>query len=141
MDDTLKKLYASELQLKKAAYTSTALALIIVLLGVLGLVSLSIQKRTKEIGIRKVLGASVSSIISLFMKEFVWVMLVAGFIACPLAWFIMQGWLNDYAYRISLTAQPFIISIAGLGVITIVLIALQTIKAGLENPIKSLRTE
>ena len=141
MDDTLKKLYSSELQLKKAAYTSTVLALIIVLLGVLGLVSLSIQKRTKEIGIRKVLGASVSSIISLFMKEFVWVMLVAGFIACPLAWFIMQGWLNDYAYRISLTAQPFIISIAGLGVITIMLIALQTIKAGLENPVKSLRAE
>ncbi|WP_276500542.1 ABC transporter permease [Terrimonas pollutisoli] len=141
MDDTLEKLYASELQLKKAAYTSTVLALIIVLLGVLGLVSLSIQKRTKEIGIRKVLGASVSSIISLFMKEFVWVILVAGFIACPLAWFIMQGWLNDYAYRISLTAEPFIISIAGLGVITIMLIALQTIKAGLENPVKSLRTE
>ncbi len=141
MDDTLEKLYSSELQLKKAAYTSTVLALIIVLLGVLGLVSLSIQKRTKEIGIRKVLGASVSSIISLFMKEFVWVMFVAGFIACPLAWVIMQGWLNDYAYRISLTSRPFILSIAGLGIITIMLIALQTIKAGLENPVKSLRTE
>ena len=141
MDDTLEKLYSSELQLKKAAYTSTVLALIIVLLGVLGLVSLSIQKRTKEIGIRKVLGASVQSIISLFMKEFVWVMLVAGFIACPLAWLIMQGWLNDYAYRINLTAMPFIISMAGLAAITIMLIALQTVKAGLENPIKSLRTE
>jgi putative ABC transport system permease protein len=141
MDDTLKKLYASELQLKKAAYTSTALALIIVLLGILGLVSLSIQKRTKEIGIRKVLGASVQSIISLFMKEFVWVMIVAGFIACPLAWLIMQGWLNDYAYRISLTAMPFIISMAGLATVTIMLIALQTVKAGLENPVKSLGTE
>ena len=141
MDDTLQKLYASELQLKKAAYTSTVLALIIVLLGILGLVSLSIQKKTKEIGIRKVLGASVTSIISLFMKEFVWILLVAGLIACPLAWVIMQGWLNDYAYRINLTATPFIISIAGLTTITILLITLQTIRAGLENPVKSLRTE
>ena len=141
MDDTLEKLYASELQLKKAAYTSTVLALIIVLLGILGLVSLSIQKKTKEIGIRKVLGASVTSIISLFMKEFVWIMLIAGLIACPLAWMIMQGWLNDYAYRINLTATPFIISLAGLTTITILLIALQTVKAGLQNPVKSLRTE
>jgi hypothetical protein len=75
------------------------------------------------------------------MKEFVWVMIVAGFIACPLAWLIMQGWLNDYAYRISLTAMPFIISMAGLATVTIMLIALQTVKAGLENPVKSLGTE
>ncbi len=70
MDDTLKKLYASELQLKKAAYSATFLALIIVLLGVLGLVSLSIHKRVKEIGIRKVLGASLSHLVGLFAKEF-----------------------------------------------------------------------
>jgi len=141
MDDTLQKLYTSELQLKKAAYTSTVLALIIVLLGILGLVSLSIQKKTKEIGIRKVLGASVTSIISLFMKEFMWIMLIAGIIACPLAWIIMQGWLKDYAYRISITAMPFIISVVALATVTILLITLQTVKAGLENPVKSLRTE
>jgi ABC-type antimicrobial peptide transport system permease subunit len=115
--------------------------LIIVLLGILGLVSLSIQKKTKEIGIRKVLGASVTSIISLFMKEFMWIMLIAGIIACPLAWIIMQGWLNDYAYRISLTVMPFIISVVALATVTILLITLQTVKAGLENPVKSLRTE
>lgn len=141
MDDTLKKLYAGEIQLKKAAYTSTVLAFIIVILGVLGLISLSIQKRTKEIGIRKVLGASVPSILSLFMKEFLWVILIACLIACPIAWYIMQGWLSDYAYRITLTAQPFVIAIAGLALITILLIVLQTIKAGIANPVKSLRTE
>lgn len=141
MDDTLKNLYKTEIQLKKAAYTATLLSLIIVLMGVLGLVSLSIQKRTKEIGIRKVLGSSVSGIIILFMKEFLWVILIAGLIACPVAWFIMHGWLSDYAYRISLTATPFIISVAGLAVITAVLITAQTIKAGLDNPVKSLRTE
>lgn len=141
MDDTLRKLYQTELQLKKASSTATVLSIVIVLLGVLGLVSLSIQKRTKEIGIRKVLGASVPSIISLFMKEFVWVILIGGLIACPVAWFIMQGWLNDYAYRITLTIQPFILAIAGLAGMAIVLIILQTIKTGLTNPVQSLRTE
>jgi ABC-type antimicrobial peptide transport system permease subunit len=141
MDETLKKLYKTELQLKKAAYTATILSLIIVLLGVLAQVSLSIQKRTKEIGIRKVLGASVSNIIVLFMKESLSVIMISGLIACPVAWFIMNGWLNDYAYRISLTARPFIFSIAGLAFLTALLIVLQTIKTGIENPVKSLRTE
>jgi ABC-type antimicrobial peptide transport system permease subunit len=141
MDDTLKQIYKTEIQLRKAAYTSTLLSLVIVLLGVLALISLSIQKRTKEIGIRKVLGASVSSIVTLFMKEVLAVILIAGLVACPIAWFIMQGWLSDYAYRISLTAKPFIISITVLALITALLIAIQTIKAGLENPVKSLRTE
>ncbi|MEJ7827219.1 MAG: ABC transporter permease [Segetibacter sp.] len=141
MDDTLKNLYKTEIQLKKASYTAAVLSLVIVLLGVLGLVSLSIQKRTKEIGIRKVLGASVSSIITLLMKEVLLVIIIAGLIACPIAWFIMQGWLSDYAYRISLTAKPFVISVAGLAFITALLIIIQTIKTGIANPAKSLRTE
>jgi ABC-type antimicrobial peptide transport system permease subunit len=141
MDDTLKNLYKTEIQLKKAAYTATVLALIIVLLGVLGLVSLSIQKRTKEIGIRKVLGASISGIIALFMKEILLVILIAGLIACPIAWFIMNGWLSNYAYKISLTAAPFIIAVTGLALITTILITIQTLKAGTDNPVKSLRTE
>jgi len=141
MDNTLKALYKNEIQLKKASYTATVLSLIIVLLGVIGLVSLSIQKRTKEIGIRKVLGASVSGIVALFMKEVLLVIFIAGVVACPIAWLVMNGWLNDYAYRISLTAKPFIISIIGLAFITAILIVIQTIKAGTENPVKSLRTE
>jgi len=141
MDETLEKLYKTEIQLKRASYTATVLSIIIVLLGVIGLISLSLQKRTKEIGIRKVLGASVPSIISLFMKEFIWVILAGCLIACPVAWFIMQGWLSDYTYRIPLTAQPFVMAIAGLALITILLIVLQTIKAGISNPVKSLRTE
>jgi putative ABC transport system permease protein len=141
MDDALAELYQNELQLRKASYTATMLSLIIVLLGVLGIVSLSIQKRTKEIGIRKVLGASIPSIISLFLKEFVWVLIVAALVACPLAWVIMSGWLNDYAYRIPITSGPFIIAITGLAVLTAILISLQTLKAGVANPVKSLRTE
>ena len=141
MDETLANIYKTEIQLKKASYTATILALIIVLLGVVGLISLSIQKRTKEIGIRKVLGSSVTAIISLFIKEFLTVILIGGLIACPLAYIIMQHWLNDYAYKINITATPFIISIVCLGIITALLICLQTIKAAIANPIKSLRTE
>jgi len=141
MDDTLKNLYKNEIQLKRASYTATVLAMIIVLLGVLGLISLSLQKRTKEIGIRKVLGASVATIISLFLKEFLWVIMIAGIIACPVAYFIMNGWLNDYAYRISITSQPFIFSLGLLILITALLIGLQTIKTANNSPVKSLRTE
>jgi putative ABC transport system permease protein len=141
MDDTLKKLYKTEIQLKKAAYTATLLSLIIVLMGVLGLVSLSIQKRTKEIGIRKVLGSSAAGILSLFMREFLLVILIAEVVACPVAYVIMHTWLQAYAYRINITAQPFVLCVLLLGFITAILIGIQTIKAALSNPVESLRTE
>ncbi|MBS1666246.1 MAG: ABC transporter permease [Bacteroidetes bacterium] len=141
MDEALAKMYQSEIQLKKAAYTATILALIIVLLGVVGLVSLNIQKRTKEIGIRKVLGSSVAGIIVLFMKEFFLVIIIGGAMAYPLSNLIMNRWLQDYAYRINITAAPFIISIVSLGIITALLICFQTIKAAIANPVKSLRSE
>ena len=141
MDETLKNLYKTEIQLKQASYTATVLALIIVLLGVLGLIALSIQRRRKEIGIRKVLGSSVAAIMTLFIREFFLVMLVGGILACPIAYIIMQNWLNEYAYRIAINAEPFMIAILSLGFITAVLIGLQTIKAANANPIESLRTD
>lgn len=141
MDETLTSIYQSELQFKKAAYTATLLAMIIVLLGVFGLVTLNIRKRTKEIGIRKVLGSSVLDIIVLFTREFVWMLLMAGIIACPLAYMIMHSWLQGYAYRVSIGPLPFIAVAGFLALVTILLIAAQTMKAALENPVKSLRTE
>jgi putative ABC transport system permease protein len=141
MDDTLKLLYASELQIQKSAYTATLLSLIIMLLGVLGLVSLSIQKRVKEIGIRKVLGASVPSIISLFIKEFMIIIVPAACIAFPVAIIVMNNWLNNYAYRISITAAPFISAVLVLAIATVLLICGQTIRAALLNPVKSLKAE
>ncbi len=141
MDDTLKKLYKTELQLKKASYSATVLSLLIVFLGVLGLVSLNIHKRTREVGIRKVLGASLANVVFIFVREFIGVVLVAALVACPVAWIIMKAWLSDYAYRVDLTAKPFIVSIAALAIITFILIVLQTIRTGLANPVKSLRTE
>lgn len=141
MDDSLKFLYRSEIQLKKASQVATALALIIVVLGIIGLISLSIQKRTKEIGIRKVLGASVTNITSLFMKDFLPVIFISGLIAVPVTWYLMNNWLKDYTYRIAVTAQPFVVSIIALGLITSVVIILQIAKVALASPVKSLRTE
>lgn len=141
MDDNLKKLYTSEIQLKKASYTAGVFALLIVLLGVLGLISLSVEKRVKEIGIRKILGSSVSGIISLFVKEFLTVMAVASLIACPLAYILMKNWLNEYAYRIDITPEPFVASLIFIGLLTGLIIIVRTYSAAVSNPVKSLRSE
>lgn len=141
MDETLENLYQNELRLKKAASLATILSLVIVLLGVVGLLSLSVQKRTKEIAIRKVVGASVPGIIRLFLREYLPLLLLSGVIATPLAWLVMDRWLSDYATRITITPWPFIIAIAGLCVLMAGLITGQTIRAALANPVKSLKSE
>ncbi|MFT3824387.1 MAG: ABC transporter permease [Chitinophagaceae bacterium] len=141
MDDTLKKIYSSEIQLKRAAYVATVLSLIIAFLGILGLVAMSIHKRVKEIGIRKVLGASFTSIILLFVKEFTVVMGIAALIACPVAYLLMHNWLNNYVSRIDITALPFICSVLALSVLTVILITVQTSKTANNKPVKSLRAE
>lgn len=141
MDESLKKLYQTEIQLQKASQVATALSLIIVVLGIIGLISLSIQKRIKEIGIRKILGASASNITSLFLKDFLPVIIIGGVIAIPVAWLVMQSWLNDYIYRITITAAPFLLSFFILGFLTTIIITLQTVKSAVENPVKNLRSE
>jgi putative ABC transport system permease protein len=141
MDESLAAIYGSELRLRKAANTATVLAFVIVLLGVIGLVSGSIRRRTREIAIRKVVGASVPGIMQLFLREYLPVLLVAGLIASPLAWWIMQRWLDDYATRITMTIWPFLLAVGSLALVVIVLIGLQTAKAALANPVKSLKAE
>lgn len=141
MDDNLKKLYTSELQLKKASYTAGVLSLLIVFLGVLGLISLSVEKRVKEIGIRKILGSSVAAIIGLFVKEFLVIVAIASLIACPLAYIVMKKWLNEYAYRIDITAIPFAASVMIIGLVTTAIIIGRTYSAAISNPVKSLRAE
>ncbi len=102
MDDTLAKLYKTEMQLKRAANVATILSVIIVLLGILGMVSLNVSRRTREVGIRKVLGASYASVTMLFLKEFLMIILAAMLHAFPLAFFSMNKWLQNYAYRIEI---------------------------------------
>jgi len=141
MDDALKRLYAAEIQLKKAVQLAVILAIVIVLLGISGLVSISIQKRTKEIGVRKIVGASAINIISIFLTDFLPVVLLGGLLAMPVSWYLMRGWLNDYAYRIAVTPLPFLVPVTVIVGVAAILIALQTTKTANENPVKSLRTE
>ena len=138
MDDTLQAIYKPELALKNAAYLATILAIIIVLLGTVSIISLSVIKRTKEIGVRKVLGASVTSILALFVRDMVWLIVIATCIACPVAYFIIKLWLNNYVYKIDINAYPFIIVFGCITLITLMLICVQTLKAAIANPVKSL---
>jgi putative ABC transport system permease protein len=141
MDKTLEKMYGADLQLRNAVYAGAMLALIIALLGIIGLISLSLQRRAKEIGIRKVLGSSIPGIIILFVNEFLLVIISSILIASPAAYLIMKSWLNNYAYRITITLIPFIISISFLVILSILLIAVQTLKTANENPLKNLKAE
>ncbi|MBN9381707.1 MAG: FtsX-like permease family protein [Chitinophagaceae bacterium] len=141
MDETLQFVYTDELRLRKAANSATVLALVIVLLGVIGLLASSIQRRTKEIAIRKVIGASVPGIIRLFFREYLPLLGIAGLAATPPAYLLMRHWLEGYATRVTITPWPFIAAMFGLGMVMVVLIVLQTMKAALANPVDSLKTE
>ena len=141
MDQAFEKLYKTELQLEKAAYVATALSLLVMLLGVVGMVSLTVSRRTKEVGIRKVLGASVAGIVGLFLGEYAWILLVANLIAWPLTYWLLTDWLADYAYHTDLTWLPFVQVGAGLAVVSALVIGLQVIKTALRNPVESLRSE
>ena len=118
-----------------------ALAIVISCLGLFGLASYSAEKRIKEVGIRKVLGASVENIVGLLSKHFIQLVLIANLVAWPMAWLALSRWLQDYAYRVNISVWVF--AIAGLTAMLIALITVsfQAIKAAIANPVKSLRTE
>jgi len=119
----------------------SVLAIFISCLGLLGLVMFSAEQRTKEFGIRKVLGASPAILFSLLSREFLLLVLIALAIASPVAWLTMNNWLQDYQYRINITWSIFVI--AGLVALTIALltVSFQAVKSAIANPVKSLRTE
>jgi ABC-type antimicrobial peptide transport system permease subunit len=141
MDETLQDVYTNELRLRKAATAATVLALMIVLLGIVGLLALSVQKRIKEIAIRKVVGASVPGIIRLFLREYLLLLGVTGLVATPLAYLLMQRWLENYVTRISITPWPFVAAMLSLAMVMTILIVIQTMRAALMNPVKSLKVE
>jgi putative ABC transport system permease protein len=141
LDDSIARLYDTETQMQKAAKAATIVSLMIVFLGVLGIVTLSIARRNKEMGIRKVLGASVFNIVTLFIKEFSWIIVVSNVVAWPLAWYLLHSWLMDYAYRISIGAAPFLIVGTLLVLLVATIIFAMTRKLANTNPVKSLRTE
>jgi len=141
MDADFDSLYRTEQRISTLSVIFTSLAIIIACLGLFGLAAYAAEQRTKEIGIRKVLGASMSGIVGMLSRDFIKLVIIAIVIASPLAWYAMNYWLQDFAYRINI--QWWIIALAGTAAILIafVTISFQSIKAALTNPVKSLRSE
>jgi putative ABC transport system permease protein len=119
----------------------TAIAIFIACLGLFGLVTFTAEQRTKEIGIRKVLGASVSSVVVLLSKNFLKLILIAIVIATPIAYYLMDKWLQDFAYRTNIEWWIFVASGIIISVIALLTISYQAIKSALMNPVESLKTE
>jgi putative ABC transport system permease protein len=141
VDDQFNNMFISEELISKLSRTFAILAIFISCLGLFALASYATERRTKEIGVRKVLGASISSITTLLSKDFLKLVVVSCLVAFPLAWWVMHTWLQDYQYRI--TISWWIFPIAGIVavLIAILTISFQSIKAAIANPVKSLRTE
>ncbi len=141
LDEMFDKQYRSEERFGKLFLNFSLLAIFISCLGLLGLASYSTMQRTKEIGIRKVMGASVSGIVGLLSKDFLKLVLISFVIAAPVAWYFMHSWLKDFAYRTSLSWWIFLLAGILAIVIAVITISFQAIKAAITNPIKSMRTE
>ena len=141
LDEKFNKQYENDQLFGKAFSIFAGFAVFIACLGLLGLALFATAQRTKEIGVRKVLGASIGNIVVLLSRDFILLVLIAILIASPIAWFIMHQWLMDFAYRINIEWWVFVL--AGILAVAIALttISLQAIRAALANPVKSLRTE
>ncbi len=141
LDESLNRFYKAEARWSSVAGWAGGISIFLACLGLFGLAALAAINRTKEIGIRKVLGASVSAIVSLLSKDFLKLVIIALIIAIPLAWYFMHNWLQDFAYRINIGWYVF--AITGIVAISVALITVsfQAIKAAVANPVKSLRTE
>jgi len=141
MDEDFNKLYSSEIRLGKALNIFAAIAIALACLGLLGLSSYSAKQRIKEIGIRKVLGASVSNIAALLSIDFVKLVFIAIIISSPIAWWVMTKWLQGFAYKISINWWIFVLSGFVAVSIAIITVGFQAIKAAIMNPVKNLRAE
>lgn len=141
LDETFNKLYKSERNFQTVFFYITTIVIIIACLGLFGLVSFMTEQRKKEIGIRKVLGASVAGILTLLSKDFLKLVALAALLAFPIAWWTMNEWLQDFAYRINISWWIFLIAALVALMIAGATITLQTFKTAVSNPVKSLRTE
>lgn len=141
MDQTIDEFYKQEAQLSALYKIFAAIAIFISCLGLYGLVSFMAAQRTREVGIRKVLGASSRTIVYLLSKEFTVLIFIAFIIAGPIAWFIMKNWLQNYSYRVPLGVSIFIAAIIGSILIAWITVGYRAIKSALANPVKALRSE
>lgn len=141
LDDNFANQYHTETQFHRVFGLFAALAILISCLGLFGLVAYSVQRRTKEIGIRKVLGASVGNITALLSKDFLQLVLLAIVMACPVAYYFMEQWLADFAYRIQISWWVFVTAGVVVVLIALLTVSSQAIRAALTNPVESLKTE
>lgn len=140
-EETIERFYRQETQLTRLYKIFAAIAIFISCLGLYGLVSYMAVQKTKEVGIRKVLGASAQSIVVMFSKEFTALIIIAFVISTPVAWFFMQKWLDNFSYRINIGVWVFAAAISASLLIAWITVGYRAIKAALANPVKSLRTE
>ncbi len=141
LDESIAKFYQQENQLALVYKVFAGIAIFISCLGLYGLVSFMTVQKTKEVGVRKVLGASVASIVFLFSKELILLIIISFLIAIPTAWYVMSGWLQGFAYRISLSAGVFALAIISSVTIAWLTVGYKAVRAALVNPVKSLRSE
>src|SRR5664279_1241381 len=141
LDDHFNELYRSDSQISTIVGTLAILAIIISCLGLFGLASYAAERRTKEVGIRKVMGASLQNLVLMVSKDFLKYVLIAALIALPLSWFSVHKWLQVYAYRINISWWIFLSAVLVAMLIAFATISFQAIKAAIANPVKSLRTE
>jgi putative ABC transport system permease protein len=141
MDQDFDATYRAEQRIGKISVIFTSLAIAIACLGLFGLAAYAAEQRTKEIGIRKVLGADVSVIVAMLTKDFIKLVFIAILISSPVAWYFMHQWLQGFAYRVNF--QWWIVALAGIGAILIAFltISFQSIKSALANPVNSLKNE
>jgi len=141
LDESLNNQYKEVQRLSTIVNYASVLSIFIACMGLFGLATLAVIRRTKEIGIRKVLGADIKSIVFLISKEFIWLISIAAVIAFPIAWWALNNWLQDFVYRISIGWGVFILAAIIAMLIALITISFQAIKAAITNPVKSLRTE
>ena len=141
VDEQYGEKFASEERIGTLSGIFTALAILISCLGLFGLTSFVAEQRTKEIGVRKVLGASVFNVWNMLSKDFLKLVIVSCFIAVPIAYYVMNGWLQEYPYRVILKWWIFALAIVGAMLVTVITVSFQAIKAARANPIRSLRME
>ena len=141
LDEALASQYRQEARTSSIVKLASGLSIFIACMGLFGLATLAVVRRTREIGIRKVMGATVVNIVALVSREFIKLVVIAAVIAFPLAWWFLRDWLKDFAYRVNISWWMYLVAAVAALLIALITVSLQALKAALSNPVKSLRTE